>query len=132
MKFEDFLTIEIKDNIAIIWMDHKFETMNVVSPDVMDVMAELNPRIQDNDQIKAAVFISRKPDFMAGADIKSFQIEKEGDFRPFQAEGHKSLALLEQSKKPFVAAIHGACVGLGTELSLACHGQFPRSNSCVF
>ena len=123
MKFEDFLTIEVKDNIAIIWMDHKFETMNVVSPDVIGIMAELYPKIQNDDNIKAGVFISRKPDFMAGADIKSFQIEKEGDFKPYQAEGHKSLALLENSEKPFVAAINGACVGLGTELSLACHGR---------
>ena len=31
----------------------------------------------------AVIFISKK-DFMAGADIKSFQIEKEGDFKPFK------------------------------------------------
>ena len=51
MKFEDFLTIEVKDNIAIIRMDHKFETMNVVSPDVIGIMAELYPKIQNDDKI---------------------------------------------------------------------------------
>ncbi|MEE9373466.1 MAG: 3-hydroxyacyl-CoA dehydrogenase NAD-binding domain-containing protein [Saprospiraceae bacterium] len=129
MKFEDFLSIEVKDNIAIIWIDHKFEKMNVVSPDVMNIMSELFPRIQEDDNIKAAVLISRKPDFMAGADIKAFQIEKEGDFKPFQAEGHKSLERLENSNKPFVAAINGACVGLGTELALACHGRIATNST---
>ncbi len=123
MKFEDFLTIEVKDDIAIIWIDNKKETMNVVSPDVIQIMGDLYPKIQEDASIRAAVFISKKPDFMAGADIKSFQIEKEGDFKPYQAQGHQSLELLENSSKPFVAAINGACVGLGTEMALACQGR---------
>ncbi len=123
MKLEEFIEIEIKENIAICWLDNKRETMNVVSPDVIQLFEELGPKLQEDDQIKAVIFISRKPDFMAGADIKSFAIEKKGDFRPFQAKGHEALAMIENSKKPFVAAINGACVGLGTELSLACHGR---------
>lgn len=128
MKLEDFIQLEIKDNIGICWLDHQIEKMNVVSPDVIQLFEEIGPRLQEDDNIKAIIFISRKPDFMAGADIKSFQIEKEGDFRPFQAKGHEALALIENSAKPFVAAIHGACVGLGTELSLACHGRIATNS----
>ena len=29
----------------------------------------------------------------------------------------------QDSKKPIVAAIHGTCYGLGTEISLACHAR---------
>ena len=85
-------------------------------------------RIENDSAIRAVVLISRKPDFMAGADIKSFAIEKEGDFRPFQEQGHQALERLEKSQKPIVAAIDGACVGLGTELSLACHGRIATSS----
>lgn len=128
MKLEDFIQIEIRDGIAICWLDHQFEKMNIVSPDVIQLFDEIGPKLRDDDQIKAIIFISRKPDFMAGADIKAFQIKKEGDFSPFQAKGHSALFAIENSKKPFVAAINGACVGLGTELSLACHGRI-ASNS---
>ena len=129
MKLQDFIQIEIKENIAICWFDHQYEKMNIVSPDVIQLFEELGPILKDDDNVKAVVFISRKPDFMAGADIKAFQIEKEGDFRPFQAKGHEALFLIENSKKPFVSAIHGACVGLGTELSLACHGRIATNSS---
>lgn len=128
MKLSDFIQIEIKDGIGICWIDHRFEKMNVVSPDVIGLFEELMPLIENNKDIKAVVLISRKSDFMAGADIKSFQIEKAGDFRPFQAKGHEALMRLEHSKKPFVAAVHGACFGLGTEMALACHARI-ASNS---
>ena len=128
MKFEDFITIEIQDNIGICWIDNKLETMNVVSPAAIEVFGQLGEKLQNNDAIEAVVLISAKPDFMAGADIKSFQIEKEGDFRPFQAKGHEALFEVEKSKKPFVAAINGSCLGLGLEMALACHARIATKN----
>ncbi len=128
MKLEEFIQLEIKDNIGICWLDHQHEKMNVVSPEVINLFDELNNRIQSNPDIHAVIFISGKPDFMAGADIKAFAIEKEGDFKPHQAKGHESLLEIENSKKPFVSAINGSCVGLGTELSLACHARIATTN----
>ncbi|MEM6804274.1 MAG: 3-hydroxyacyl-CoA dehydrogenase NAD-binding domain-containing protein [Bacteroidota bacterium] len=129
MKFEDFITIEVREGIGIIWLDHKFETMNIVSPEVIKLFAQLKDRVASNSDIKAQVLISKKPDFIAGADIKSFSIEKEGDFRPAQAEGHKSLAWIENFSKPTIAAINGACLGLGLEMALACHGRIASKSS---
>ena len=119
----DFLTIEIEDGIATVWLDHQFEKQNIVSPDVIEILGGMFDELENNPEVKAAVIISKKDDFIAGADIKSFAIEKEGDFRPIQAQGHTSLDRLEKSKKPVVCAIHGACMGLGTELMLACHAR---------
>ena len=128
MQLEEFITIEKQDGVATVWLDHKREKMNVVSPPVIELFSSLMDRIEADDEIRAVVIISRKPDFMAGADIKSFAIEKEGDFRPFQEQGHRALDRIENSKKPVVSAITGACVGLGTELSLACHARIATNS----
>ncbi|MCB9294905.1 MAG: enoyl-CoA hydratase/isomerase family protein [Lewinellaceae bacterium] len=123
MQLEEFITIEKEGGVATIWFDNKREKMNVVSPAVIELFDELMDKIEGDPEIEAAVFISKKPDFMAGADIKAFTIEKEGDFRPYQEKGHRALDRIERSRKPFVAAVHGTAYGLGTELSLACHAR---------
>ncbi len=123
MKREDFLTIEKQDGIATLWIDHQHEKMNVVSPEVIQIFSQTFAQIETDDEIKASIIISRKKDFIAGADIKSFSIEKVGDFRPYQEMGHEALNRLENSQKPVVAAIHGSCLGLGTEIALACHAR---------
>lgn len=121
MKREQVLRLEKNKGIATIWLDHQIEKMNVVSPDMMAVLDDVFEEITTDNDIKGVVIISAKKDFIAGADIKAFAIEKKGDFRPIQEKGHQGLANLEKQNKPVVAAIHGTAYGLGVELPLACH-----------
>ena len=120
---DTFLRIEKENGIATLWLDHQEEKMNVVSPDMMEALESVFVELETDDSIQGAVIISAKKDFIAGADIKSFAIEKKGDFEPIQRRGHAGLARLENSKKPIVAAIHGTAYGLGVELPLACHAR---------
>ncbi|RMG85215.1 MAG: fatty acid oxidation complex subunit alpha FadJ, partial [Bacteroidetes bacterium] len=104
-------------------LDVKHEKMNVISPPLMRVLGDVFQDLNAAPDVKGVVIISRKKDFLAGADIKSFAIEKAGDFRPIQAKGLEMLEQLEKGTKPVVAAIHGTGFGLGTELPLACHAR---------
>ncbi|MEZ4698898.1 MAG: 3-hydroxyacyl-CoA dehydrogenase NAD-binding domain-containing protein [Rhodothermales bacterium] len=128
MHIEDVLTIEQADGVATLWIDHRLEPQNIISPAVIEVLATVFDRIEADDAVKAIVLISRKDNFIAGADIKAFAIEQPGAFRPIQALGHRALLRLERSAKPCVAAIHGACMGLGTELALACRGRIASNH----
>ena len=121
MSREDFISLEVTGDIAIFWIDHQVESQNIVSPPVIGILDDVFSEFEASSALKAGVLISRKDNFIAGADIKSFSINQKGEFRPFQEQGHKALERLEKSKKPVVAAIHGACLGLGTELVLTCH-----------
>jgi 3-hydroxyacyl-CoA dehydrogenase/enoyl-CoA hydratase/3-hydroxybutyryl-CoA epimerase len=79
-------------------------------------------RVARDQAIKAVVIQSGKPDnFMAGADINEFtKIASSEEGEALSRVGHAILGKLERARVPVVAAIHGTCVGGGTELALAC------------
>src|SRR2546426_9279317 len=116
-----YATFEKQDGIGIIWLDQPGEKINKVSPDVVGEFEGLIKKINDDPEVKAVVLISRKKDFIAGADIETFEkVKNPGDFQVVARKGHDILNQLANSKKPIVAAIHGACLGAGTEIALAC------------
>ncbi len=118
-------TIEKRDNgVAIVWLDQQNEKINKVSLDFVEGIDKIFQDLENDNSVKAAVIISKKKDWIAGADIDMFgKVKQKGDFIQFTRNGHVSLNKLEKGKKPVVAAINGACLGAGTEIALACHGR---------
>ncbi|MES2622222.1 MAG: 3-hydroxyacyl-CoA dehydrogenase NAD-binding domain-containing protein [Bacteroidota bacterium] len=118
-------TIEKRDNgVAIVWLDQPNEKINKVSLEFVEGIDKLFQDLENDPAVKAAVIISKKKDWIAGADIDMFgKVKQKGDFIQFTRNGHVSLNKLESGKKPVVAAINGACLGAGTEIALACHGR---------
>ncbi|HLP52636.1 MAG TPA: 3-hydroxyacyl-CoA dehydrogenase NAD-binding domain-containing protein [Chitinophagales bacterium] len=118
-------TIEKRDNgVAIVWLDHQNEKINKVSLEFVEEIDKMFQQLENDPAVKAAVIISKKKDWIAGADIDMFgKVKQKGDFIQFTRNGHVSLNKLEKGRKPVVAAINGACLGAGTEIALACHGR---------
>ncbi len=125
-------TIEKRGEIAIVWLDQPNEKINKVSTAFVDEIDRLFQQLEADSYIKAAVIASKKKDWIAGADIDMFgKVKKKGDFIDFTRNGHASLNRLEKSGKPVVAAIHGACLGAGTEIALACHGRIVSDDAAT-
>lgn len=116
-----YVEIEKRNGIAIIWMDEQDSKINKIGPDMIDTFNPMMDALEKDPEVKAAVMISRKKDFIAGADIEAFaNVKKEGDWQPIAKKGHEILNRIQNSKKPIVAAINGACMGAGLEIALAC------------
>jgi 3-hydroxyacyl-CoA dehydrogenase/enoyl-CoA hydratase/3-hydroxybutyryl-CoA epimerase len=116
------LSLEVQDGVAIITIDLPNEPVNKFSAQVIAEFDEMLTAIEANSAVKAAVLISGKPDvFIAGADIDAFlEFKSAKDAENASASGHRMMTRLARSRVPVVAAIHGACLGAGLEMSLAC------------
>lgn len=90
--------------------------VNAFSPGVPEgIKAGLDAAAAD-DSIQAVVLIGGGRTFVAGADIKTFNLPRE------QAPDLRgTIARLEGFEKPTVAALHGTALGGGFELALGCH-----------
>ncbi|MGQ0650488.1 MAG: fatty acid oxidation complex subunit alpha FadJ [Gemmatimonadaceae bacterium] len=116
------LRVEFDGGIAVITFDLPGESVNKFSRGVKDEFVDLLDRLERDPSVTAAVLISGKPDtFIAGADIEEFVEWRTGaQAESASREGHQMLDRLERSRVPLVAAIHGACLGGGLEMALAC------------
>jgi 3-hydroxyacyl-CoA dehydrogenase/enoyl-CoA hydratase/3-hydroxybutyryl-CoA epimerase len=117
------LTTVVEDGIAVVTFDLPGEPVNKLSGAVKVEFEALLIRLRDDAAIRAAVLISGKPDsFIAGADIEEFTaLTTETAAERLSFEGQEMVSRVETLAKPVVAAIHGACLGGGLELALACH-----------
>src|SRR3954453_21065708 len=117
------LTTVVEDGVALVTFDLPGEPVNKLSDAVKVEFEALLIRIRDDEGIRAAVLISGKPDsFIAGADIEEFTaLTTESAAERLSFEGQEMVNRVETLAKPVVAAMHGACLGAGLQLALACH-----------
>ncbi len=116
------LTTAVEDGIAVVTLDLPGETINKFSRSVRNEFAALLTAMEGDASVRAVVVMSGKPDiFVAGADIQEFVALKTAeDATRLSREGQKLLDRIASSGKPLVAAVHGACLGGGLEMILAC------------
>lgn len=113
------------DGVAIVRMDVPGETMNTLKASFAEDFAKLFDEIERDNDVRAVVFTSGKPDsFLAGADINMIKgVETAADAAEKSRTGQRAMTRLEGFRVPVVAAIHGPCLGGGLELALACRAR---------
>ena len=116
------LSMDVDDDILVVTIDAPGAAVNTLSPALAAEFEDVFRRAQDDALIKGVVLISGKSEnFIAGADIEQFpQLKTAAAAEAISQMGQGMLRRLELLRVPVVAAIHGACLGGGLELTLAC------------
>ncbi len=114
MSDKPLVRLERQDGIGVIVVDNP--PVNALSPGVPEgIIAALNEADAD-PTIRAMVLIGAGRSFIAGADIRQF-----GKQRPRAPLGSRTYDVIDRTRKPVVAAIHGFALGGGFENAMACH-----------
>ena len=122
-----------EDGIVTITMDMT-GPVNAVNDEYNKVMAETVDRLEAEDGLRGVIFASAKKTFFAGGDLNVLLAAEAGSeaqlFDDVQL-GKQFLRRLEKLPVPVVAAINGAALGGGYELSLACNRRIIWDNKGV-
>ena len=109
------------DGVFVLSFDREGESVNTFG---QEVLIELNSLLEHIalEPPKALVLRSGKEKgFIAGADIREFQeFDRKGTIGDSIRRGQAIFQRIADLPFPTVAAIHGFCMGGGTEISLAC------------
>lgn len=110
-----------EDGALVLSFDRAQSPVNTFSQDVLIELDSLLERLAV-DPPKALVIRSGKDKgFIAGADIREFQtFDAQGVVGDAIGRGQRVFQRLAELPCPTVAAIHGFCMGGGTEIALAC------------
>ncbi|MFL6196870.1 MAG: 3-hydroxyacyl-CoA dehydrogenase NAD-binding domain-containing protein, partial [Thermoanaerobaculia bacterium] len=109
------------DGIAWLRLDDPGKKVNTLSTRIFDWFESQIDRLE-RDRPEGLVIYSGKPDgFVAGADLEELlAVSDKEDVLTLLLRGHDLMERLANLPFPTVAAIHGACLGGGLELALAC------------
>jgi len=113
------------DHVGVIAIDVPGEKMNTLKAEFAGQIAAIITEARRDPQLAGLVLISGKADnFIAGADISMIdRCQSAADAEALAKQGQEVMAMLAALPFPVVAAIHGACLGGGLELALACDAR---------
>lgn len=106
-------TTEVIDGIGVLTID--YPPVNALSVRTRIALDEGFRQFAANDSVKAIVLICAGRTFIAGADISEFGKDLGG---PNMLD---VFDIIENGRKPVIAAIHGTALGGGYETALICH-----------
>jgi 3-hydroxyacyl-CoA dehydrogenase/enoyl-CoA hydratase/3-hydroxybutyryl-CoA epimerase len=111
-----------EENIAILTFDLPGEKANKFSTPVMQELDNLLDDLSGRKDISCLIIQSGKPTiYIAGADINEIEhiIDPDQGYQVSRV-GQDIFAKIEKLPFPTIALINGACMGGGTEMTLAC------------
>ena len=121
---------EIKENVCYLTINRP-KNLNALNK---NTITELSREIIEADQdvfIRCIVLTgSDNKAFVAGADIKEFISFNKSEGEKLARKGQDELFdIIENSRKPIIAAINGFALGGGLELAMACHIRIASENA---
>ena len=125
-KYQFFLVKE-EDRIATITINRP--PANALSSPLLQELSAIFDDLENDDKVKVVVLHGHGKFFAAGADIKEFTtVENGAEFEKLAEYGQVLFNSIEQFSKPVIAAVHGAALGGGLELAMACHIRLVSEN----
>lgn len=117
------------DGVAVLAFDRAGATVNTLAQDVLIELGDIIERLAIDPPLGLVIRSAKASGFIAGADIREFQaFHQQGTVNDAIFRGQQVFQRIAELPCPTVAAIHGFCMGGGTEIALACRYRVASSD----
>jgi enoyl-CoA hydratase/carnithine racemase len=115
------IKVNREESVAVITIDHP--PVNVLNSQALQEINRTLDELTADPAVKVVIITGAGPNvFIAGADVKEIAaIDAAGKGEELALKGQAVINKIENSKKVFIAAVNGVCLGGGNELAMACH-----------
>lgn len=119
------------DGIFVVRMDVPGEPVNTLKASFAADFARAFDELERDPSCRGVVLTSgKKTGFIAGADISMLQAMKTArEASELSRAGQRVLDRIARFRVPVVAAIHGAALGGGLEVAMACHARIASDDA---
>jgi enoyl-CoA hydratase len=123
--------VELDDDIVGVTLNRP-DRLNAISPELVEEMSAVVRAVDLDPSVRAVVLTGAGRGFCAGLDLLGTDTKPPGAETtgkvPSQFIGQDQIATLNEnihrSRKPWIAAVNGPCVGGGFAMALACDIRF--------
>jgi len=124
----EYIHSQRQDRTLVLTLDRP--PVNVLSRPVLEQLLERLDAAERDPEVRAVVLASASPKaFAAGADIREMADLGPTEARVHGGRGQSVTRRIERLPLPVIAAVHGACLGGGCELALACDFIFASEDA---
>ncbi|PJK12870.1 3-hydroxyacyl-CoA dehydrogenase [Lysobacteraceae bacterium NML120232] len=117
------------DGILMLLFDREGQSVNTFAQEVLLELEAIVERLAMEPPRGVILASAKASGFIAGADIKEFaEFDRKGTVGDAILRGQNVFEKLARLPCPTVAAIHGFCMGGGTEIALACDYRVASSD----
>jgi len=121
LRFNHWKTSQGDDGVVTLTLDRAGSSVNAISRAVLDELEQIVERLAIEKPAGVIIHSAKPAGFAVGADVKEFiDYAKHDSVLENIEHGQRVYEALARLPCPTVAAVHGTCMGGGTELILAC------------
>ena len=128
------LETDRRDGVATLLLNRP-EKRNALDRALMDAIADALDAVRDDPDVRVLVVRGAGPVFSSGIDhallLEVFQSARSVPFSHLHHDLQEVFHRIERVRKPVIAALHGACVGMAFELALACDFRVATADCLV-
>jgi enoyl-CoA hydratase len=127
----DYMNVQVRKEAPLCWIViNRPDKLNALNAETIKELYSVFLSFRDVAEFNSVILTgSGDKAFVAGADINELASLDQTSGKDYVLEGQELTKLIENYRKPVIAAINGFALGGGTELALACHVRIASENA---